>query len=344
MKKLFFVLVFTVMLLSCTEETITDDLSPKEEIEGIRITLSLKEEAFSPFQASFDSYTSCLPYEKEINSLTVCVYNPGNDTFFKRAFTSSEITFRWFYFPLPAAAAGDECEFYVIANSTVTATNREELLAMKEPDIAVYNGSFEAVTSGSCREGGFVMLGSTTQIISPENTVTPVIITLRRTVAKIVVDVRFSEEFKAECSGISFINGRVGMGNANLTSRIFPRDTKLHEGELYLNQQAKAEGEQFQTMFYAFEDDEKAEEYRQIYLLIRLSCSYTPKGSGQSVSCSGLYNVHVEGSGAGVIQRNACYHVQVIITGLIDSETKKLIAASPWNGSCAENFIINEDN
>ena len=154
MKKIIYLSLFVALLLSCGDETIQEDFRQQEESQGVRIHLVLEEGAFSPALPFFDPDPACQPWEKEINSLTVCVYNLENGAFFKRVFTSGEIAARRFDFVFPDAKPGDKCEFYAVANMEVPAMNREELLSMKDPAIAVYNGVFEKITSESCRLGG----------------------------------------------------------------------------------------------------------------------------------------------------------------------------------------------
>ena len=345
MKKILYLPLFVALLLSCSDETLDGEISQQEESQGVRIHLALGEEAFSPVLPFFDSNPACQPWEKEINSLTVCVYNPGNGTFFKRVFTTGEIAARRFDFVFPDAKPGDECEFYAVANMEVPAMNREELLSMKDPAISDYNAKFYKVAFEACREEGFVMSGSTTQILSLKDGVTYVTLPLRRTVAKIAVQLQFSEEFMAKNPGLFLLGASVGIGPGSYSSWVFPHEnTHLEWISSLWSMSMDKDGEKFQALFYAFEYDNDV-----VWGFKTLSFTVFgdyPDGNGQNIYYYKTYAVTIGGSEKeqGKIQRNTYYRIQVIISGFTGSEIETDISVAPWDGLYTENIIIDEDD
>lgn len=122
--------------------------------------------------------------EKSLTSLTVYVFNSQGNLVAQRSFTSEELVDKSATFALPHSAAGTTCDFYAVANLSLTGvTTKSALLSKVEASAADYNGTFAEVSTKAKRAGGFVMSASASKSIA-EGSTTDVAMALRRTVAK----------------------------------------------------------------------------------------------------------------------------------------------------------------
>ncbi len=86
--------------------------------------------------------------EKSLTSLTVYVFNSQGNLVTPRSFTSEELADKSATFALPHSAAGTTCDFYAVANLSLTGvTTKSALLSKVEASAADYNGTFAEVST-----------------------------------------------------------------------------------------------------------------------------------------------------------------------------------------------------
>ena len=145
----------------------------------------------------------------------------------QRDFTSAELAAKKAVFAIPKGTAGATCDFYAVANTPVTnITTKTGLSALLESSAADYNGTFAEVTSKAKRTGGFVMSGSVSKALAASGTQTEVAITLKRTVAKVALQVSLAPDFASKYRGAVRINS-VKLSKA-------ARRTEYRSDELYV--------------------------------------------------------------------------------------------------------------
>lgn len=220
MKKIFLFATMAVaaILASCSENI---DINPPETIhvDGAQIQLSLGES--SQTRAFFDGRSTPEPWEQEIKTLSVYVFDAAGDFVLKHTLSPGEITAKATTFKVPFSLLGTVCSFYAVANTdygdmaTVSAMeNIKETVTLDQ-----YNGTFAEVTGGSKREAGFVMNGSTKIKIEKRYQPTRVGLTLTRTVAKVACRISMDAAIKTGTLTI----GEVKLYNATTGSWSFPQ-------------------------------------------------------------------------------------------------------------------------
>ena len=178
MKKIFFAATAALAILcSCSKEN--DDLTASAT--GSVVNVSFIEEQ-SNTRAFFGASSAAESWEKEISSVTMFVFRPSGEFIVQRFFSPTEVAAKSARFALPGVSAGDNCEFVVVANATVTGVNsKADLIAQIESDASSYNGTFTEVNSSAKRSGGFVMSGSSATVVATEGSATNVAIDRKST-------------------------------------------------------------------------------------------------------------------------------------------------------------------
>lgn len=179
------------LLVSCNKE----DNEIYETSKGAVATVSFTDEEPAT-RAFFGSTAAAETWEKALNTVTIFVIDPSGDLLAKRSFSAAELSAKKATFALPNAVPGTVCEFYAVANLDMAQVNSSDVLtAMLEQDAASYNGTFAEVSAKAKRTGGFVMSGSASKAVAAAGSSTDVAITLKRTVAKVAVQVTPSPQF-----------------------------------------------------------------------------------------------------------------------------------------------------
>ena len=156
MKKTFVAALAALALVSCSkEETVTYGTNG-EPLDGAAVCLTFTDAPAS--RASLNSTAAAETWEKSLTSLTVYVFNSQGNLVAQRSFTSEELADKSATFALPHSAAGTTCDFYAVANLSLTGvTTKSALLSKVEASAADYNGTFAEVSTKAKRAGGFVM-------------------------------------------------------------------------------------------------------------------------------------------------------------------------------------------
>lgn len=176
-----------------------------EPLDGAAVCLTFTDAPAS--RASLNSTAAAETWEKSLTSLTVYVFNSQGNLVAQRSFTSEELVDKSATFALPHSAAGTTCDFYAVANLSLTGvTTKSALLSKVEASAADYNGTFAEVSTKAKRAGGFVMSASASKSIA-EGSTTDVAMALRRTVAKLSVQTTIDAAFAEKYSGTITVTG-----------------------------------------------------------------------------------------------------------------------------------------
>lgn len=146
MKKTFVAALAALALVSCSkEETVTYGTNG-EPLDGAAVCLTFTDAPAS--RASLNSTAAAETWEKSLTSLTVYVFNSQGNLVAQRSFTSEELVDKSATFALPHSAAGTTCDFYAVANLSLTGvTTKSALLSKVEASAADYNGTFAEVST-----------------------------------------------------------------------------------------------------------------------------------------------------------------------------------------------------
>ena len=205
MKKAFIAALAALAMISCSKEETIAYGTNGEPLDGAAVCLTFTDAPAS--RASLNSTAAAETWEKSLTSLTVYVFNSQGNLVTQRSFTSDELADKSATFALPHSAAGTTCDFYAVANLSLTGvTTKSALLSKVEASAADYNGTFAEVSTKAKRAGGFVMSASASKSIA-EGSTTDVAMALRRTVAKIAVQTSVDTAFAEKYSGSITVTG-----------------------------------------------------------------------------------------------------------------------------------------
>lgn len=328
MKRLFFTAAAAALLCSCGKESVCEH-TPAHDTQGAAVTLSF-DAGSSRTKSFFDPTATAESWEKSLSSVCVLVFGADGRLLVQRNFTYSELSAKKATFAIPNALAGQNCDFYVVANKTVDGiSGKAALMALSETIPAEYNGTFAEVSTKAKRSGGFVMTGHTTKAIAAQGTKTDVAVTLERTVAKIAVQASTTAEFSERYSGKVRINSVV-LSKAASRSNLIAQQTPNTGPMTFTHTQAADElSGKFRNLFYVPENGELAEGSR---LLLTLGATYDRDGNFSTTDDQAevTYPVELSGDGAGRFLRNGYYRVQALIDGLTGSELSVSISVADW--------------
>ena len=204
----------------------------------------------------------------------------------------------------------------------------------------VYNGLYEDVTTRAVRAGGFVMSGQVEKNMAPVGQTTVVEITLKRTVAKIKVNVNVTPEFFQKYGGSFSVLGIDVLGTPAFTNLIdynFP----IEDETVDLTQTpTEVAGNSCQSLFYVFENGERTQS-EQVKLRIR--GTYDVGGNSLNrIPQTYVVELDVDPQGGGVIRRNGYYCIDVNINGVTGSDIYGRVSAVKGNGTFHKVYDINE--
>ena len=337
-KKLFFAAIAAVSVLfaSCSNEWDETLGVPADTGEGSFVNISLSGGETPVLRSFFDNTAQAETWEKTIHSLTIYVHNETNSVFTRRVFTPEELSSMSVVFCLPASQPGDNCEFYAVANLQTEVSSRSELLALLESS-NLYNGTFESVSAGAVRAGGFVMTGKTTKTLSTDGTTTPVGITIRRTVAKFAVQTCILPEFNSKYPGSAIEVNSVRVVRAASSSSVVEQTTPVTGAMNYsFSQSSYPETGRYGNLFYLFENEAMTADNR---VSLEIDATYDIDGAWSTPDQYPMtYRVEL-GDEAGKILRNSYYRIQVNIVGLTDNEIRVEIFVADWEGP--NNQVVN---
>ena len=324
-------------LVSCSkEETVTYGTNG-EPLDGAAVCLTFTDAPAS--RASLNSTAAAETWEKSLTSLTVYVFNSQGNLVTQRSFTSEELADKSATFALPHSAAGTTCDFYAVANLSLTGvTTKSALLSKVEASAADYNGTFAEVSTKAKRAGGFVMSASASKSIA-EGSTTDVAMALRRTVAKLSVQTTIDAAFAEKYSGTITVTG-VKLSKAASQSPVIAPATPSPGAMSYTHTQtATAAAGRYDNLFYVFENGALAEGNR---VQLEITASYDADGSTSTTSdrTEIVYTVPVTGKAGGAIVRNGYYRIEAAITGLVGSEVGLTITVADWESPVTQQIDL----
>ena len=193
------------------------------------------------------------PWEKTLNTLTMFVVDPSGDILVKRSFSAAELSAKKATFALPDAVPGTICEFYAVANLDMSQVNSADVLtAMLEQNAAAYNGAFADVSAKAVRNGGFVMSGMASQAVAAAGATTDVAITLKRTVAKVAVQITPSPQFGSLYQGVVRVNS-ITLSNGATQTLLFHTTYNPGFFNFSTTQQSDFSSGTYRNLFYLYE-------------------------------------------------------------------------------------------
>lgn len=333
-----FAVLSATLFASCNKDTdaITPDLP--ESTVGSVVNISFTDDQ-SATRAFFGDTASAETWEKSVGSLTMYVFDSDGGIITNRKFSDSELSLMTSTFALAGVSSGDQCTFYVVANDTSIGYVEDEqtLLAAIENSADVYNGTFAQVSGGAQRDGGFLMSGSTVETISDGST--DVKLTLKRTVAKVAVQVATSSSFSSIYSGDIKINS-ITVSKAATQSYVVAQSTPSTGAMSYsFSQASNISGSDYQNLFYLFENGALADGSK---VTLTIDATYDADGNfSTSTDQSEMsYELTLDGSSSGAISRNGYYRVSVSVDGLSGADASLAITVEDWETTVTQSVSL----
>lgn len=332
MKKLFISALAAIVLCSCAKEDAPVILP---EHEGIPVNILFAGAGSSyDTRAVFDDTAEAEPWEKKINTLTLCAYNANGDLVMFKEVSQREIDNMVGELYLPQTVAGTECSIMAAANIEIDRTKIKSLTylrdAVQNDEGACYNGTIEEVTTGKKPNEGFAMSGTTTIKVNADGTTNNAVITLKRIVAKIAVQLDMADDFPDRYNGAQVMAHAIYINNICSASHVFsvsnPENFRRNNSWL---QYGSISGCKSLNLFYAFEQPAQKpgeESYLEVYL------SFDADGNWDTIydRIVKTVSIPIMGSGNGKIQRNAYYRLHGIIRDFDALELKTSIQVAEW--------------
>jgi len=325
MKKLFLAATVALgLLVSCNKE----ESEIRTTSKGAIVTVSFTDEEPTT-RAFFGATAAAEAWEKTLNTLTMFVVDPSGDILVKRSFSAAELSAKKATFALPDAVPGSVCGFYAVANLDMSQVNSADVLtAMLEQNAAAYNGTFAEVSTKAKRAGGFVMSGMTSQAVAAAGATTDVAITLKRTVAKVAVQVTPSPQFGSLYQGAVRINS-ITLSDGATHTPVFHSDYNPGAFNFSTTQQSDFSSGTYRNLFYLYECP-----VRNVGSRVKAIIDATYDRDGDFSTAVGqssmTYEVELDGAAGGEIRRNGYYRVDVTINGLTGQDATLTITPAEW--------------
>ena len=329
MKNLLFAAATTVAMTFASCDKNSEPLFPVSGgMNGSHVRITLTED--SGTRASSTDTVAAEAWEKSLSSLSIFTFDNTGSLIVRRDFSSEELAAKSATFSLPKSVAGTSCSFYAVANFDASAAKTEaDLTALVESAAASYNGTFAEVSTKALRPGGFVMSGMKTQNVGAVNSTTDVGISLKRTVAKVVLQTSVDASFAEKYSGSLTINS-VKLSKAASQSLVVAGNTPSTGVMDYTHTQTPAVASGMcNSLFYLYENDPHAADD---CILLEIRASYDMDGNAATADDTSevIYPVELTGSGNGEIRRNGCYCIEANITGLVGQDCTVSVSVADW--------------
>lgn len=338
MKKILFAALAALTFFSCNKEAET--MIPNSQpapVDGAVVSMSFIDA--DQTRAFFGDAATAETWEKSLSSLSVYVFNAKGDLILQRGFTASELTAKSATFALPHATAGTTCDFYAVANLSLSGiTTKTALLAKLETAAADYNGTFAEVSTKAKRAGGFVMTAGTSKAIADGST-TSIALTLKRTVTKIAVQTTIDAGFSSKYSGTLTVTSAKILKAASQTPIIAPV-TPSPGGMTYTHTQAAAAASgKYQNLYYLFENGALAEASR---VTLEITATYDADGNASTTAdrMEVVYTVPITGKAGGEIVRNGYYRIAANLTGLVGQDCQVSVSVAEWESPVTQSVDL----
>lgn len=337
MKKILFAALAALSMIACNKDDETTIISEIDTLDGAIVAMRFTDE--TPTRAFFAEATTAETWEKSLSSLCVYVFNAKGDLITLRDFTSSELSAKSATFALPHATAGTTCDFYAVANLSLSGiATKSALLAKLETSAAVYNGTFVEVSTKAKRSGGFVMTAGLSKAIAEGGT-TSIALTLKRTVAKIAVQTSIDPTFATKYSGTLTVTSTKILRAASQTPIIAPA-TPTPGAMTYIHTQAPGTASgKYNNLFYLFENGPFAEASR---VALEITTAYDADGNASTTAdrMEVVYTVPLTGKAGGEIARNGYYRIAANITGLVGQDCQVAVTVAEWESPITQSVDL----
>lgn len=338
MKKMFIAALTALALYSCDkDEPATGTPDPRPDTHGATVTMTFTDE--TPTRAFFAEAAAAEAWEKSLSSLSVYVFNAKGDLIVLRNFTASELTARSATFALPHATAGTTCDFYAVANLSLSGiATKSALLAKLETAAADYNGTFAEVSTKAKRSGGFVMTAGVSKAVADGST-TSVPLTLKRTVAKVAVQTSIDPAFASKYSGTLTVTGTKLLRAASQTPIIAPATPTPGAMSFTHTQTATATSGKYNNLFYLFENGPLVEASR---VALEITATYDADGNASTTAdrMEVVYTVPLTGKTGGEIARNGYYRIAANLTGLVGQDCQVSVSVAEWESPITQSVDL----
>ena len=337
MKKILIAAFAALAFFSCDKEEPMIKKDMDYTADGAAVTMTFTAE--SSTRAFFAEDATAEAWEKSLSSLTVYVFNSKGDLIVQRDFTASELSAKSATFALPHATANTTCDFYAVANMSLSSIGtKSALLAKLETAAADYNGTFDEVSTKAKRSRGFVMTAGTSKAIADGST-TSVALTLKRTVAKVAVLTSIDASFAGKYSGTLTVTETKLLRAASQTPIIAPA-TPTPGAMSYTHVQTPmtASGK-YRNMFYIFENGPFAEASR---VALEITATYDADGNAATTAdrMEVVYTVPLTGKAEGEIVRNGYYRIAANITGLVGQDCQVAVTVAEWESPVTQSVDL----
>lgn len=327
----FSILVCAVAALSSCAKLDQDSTQPVPPSESVPVSISFVADPMQPQSKAFFDPAATETWEKSLSSLSVFVFDNTGKLLIQRDFTGAELSAKTATFSVPGATAGQSCDFYAVANTTAAngAATKTALTALLETSAAAYNGTFAEVSAAAKRAGGFVMSGNLTKAIAAAGSQTDVAISLKRTVAKIALQVSIASDFSSKYKGSVRINSATLSKGAAQTPIIAPAAPNTGAMSFTHTQPSNTVSGKYQNLFYVYECGALAAGNR---VTLDLNATYDTDGNFSTTGDQAVvtYSVELSGKTGGAIDRNGYYRVDATINGLTGNDASATISVADW--------------
>ena len=338
MKKHLFaaVAMAAALFTSCNKDN--EPIAPNPaDADGSTVCITFTDAADT--RTFFDTTAAAEAWEKLLSSLAVFVFDDAGALIVRRDFTASELTTKSATFALPKSAAGTTCSFYAVANIDASSVLTEAALtALVENAAAAYNGTFAEVSTATKRSGGFVMSGSTTKTVGAVNSTTNVGITLKRTVAKVVLQAAIDPSFTQKYGGTLTINS-VKLSKAASQSLVMAGTPTPGAMTFTHTQTPAAASGKYNSLFYIYENGPLTAGNR---VLLEIDATYDMDGNAATTDDRSevTYSVELAGKAAGEVLRNGYYRVAANITDLVGQDCTVSVTVADWETPITQNVDL----
>ena len=324
MKKILFIAIIMAVLSSCSDEK-GEVIGNVSEKRGLPVTISFAGEYFPLPVSTGENLPYAENWEKELKSVTLYAFREwGQECILQRNFTQAEIAAQTVTFLLPSVLPGDLVYFYVVANtSTPKIWYLNQLEGIREMFPELYNGLYEDVTTRAMKSNGFVMSGQKEKNMAPAGQTTVVEITLKRTVAKIKVNVHVTPEFFSKYGGSFSVLG-IDILDTPVYTNIVDYNSPLEIETVDLTQNpSEMAGNLYQSLFYVFENGQRSPDER---VTLRIRGAYDVDGNSLNrTPQTYVVGLDIDPQGGGVIRRNGYYIIDVNINGVTGGDVEGII-------------------
>lgn len=347
-KKILSAAIAAFALVACNKETEMEIIPFAPVTDGAEVVINFVE-AGGQFdtRAFFDNVADAEPWEKKINTATIYVFNPEGDLVMRKSLAPDEVTGLQAKVILPTNLAGKECAFYVVANKDVGQWKKESDFDNYYEASHHYNSLFFAdVVSKSINNDGFVMTGSRKAVIQPKGTKTEVSFVLKRTIAKVAVNIAVDPAFAAEYGGGTIFIDKVRVSNSFSAQKLFPVSYvyKYITTTSFEQKPGVLADESYGALFYICEMSDVSDAEK---VVVKVSGRFDQDGTNTTKDDQFpvTWEVKLNGSGDGEIKRNAYYRLALTIKSMnaIDDIEATLVAAD-WEIPSTQNDDLNENN